>query len=90
MSESVPTFLYHCNRYSAQAACEHCEGIIRHEPWCITRDQLVYYAYQIVADPSALTLGDSLILHSLGAVWGPKQCKGDCATNAPERSSMSV
>jgi hypothetical protein len=90
MSESVPTFLYHCNRYNAQAACEHCAGVIRHEPWCITRDQLVYYAYQIVADPSTLTLGDSLILHSLGVFWGPKQCKGDCATKPSELSSASV
>ena len=28
--------LYHSNRYNAQAACEHCEGIIRHERWCQT------------------------------------------------------
>ncbi|MGB9361159.1 MAG: hypothetical protein WCA99_06130 [Candidatus Sulfotelmatobacter sp.] len=90
MSESVPTFQYHCNRYNAQAACEHCEGVIRHERWCITRDQLVYYAYQVVADPSKLTLGDSLILHSRGVVWGPKQCNGDCAKKAPEPSSTSV
>jgi hypothetical protein len=90
MSESGITFLYHCNRYNAQAACEHCEGVIRHEPWCITRDQLVHYAYQIVAEPSRLTLGDSLILHSLGVVWEPKQCKGNCATKLKLRSSASV
>ncbi len=29
---------YHSNRYNAQAACEHCGGIVRHEKWCITCD----------------------------------------------------
>jgi hypothetical protein len=68
--------IYHSNRYNAQAACEHCEGIIRPEPWCITIHPAVYYAYQIVADPSKLTLGDALILHSLGVIWGGKACRG--------------
>jgi hypothetical protein len=39
----VPSF--HRNRYSADSACEHCEGIIRHEPWGISIDPAVYYAY---------------------------------------------
>ena len=73
--------IYHSNRYNAQAACEHCEGIIRHEPWCITIDPAVFYAYQIVADPSKLTRGDALILHSLGVIWGGKACQGNCKTN---------
>jgi hypothetical protein len=25
---------FHLNRYNALAACEHCQGVIRHEPWC--------------------------------------------------------
>ena len=82
MSESLPTFEYYSNRYHAAAACEHCEGIIRHEAWCITRDPNVYYAYQIVADPALLTIGDALILHSLGVRWERNQrpvgCKGNC------------
>jgi hypothetical protein len=90
MSESVPSFQYHCNRYNAQAACEHCQGIIRHERWCITRDQLVYYAYQIVTDASKVTIGDSLILHSLGVIWGEKHCDGKCATKSLAQSSPSV
>jgi hypothetical protein len=73
--------IYHSNRYNAQAACEHCEGIIRHEPWCITIHPAVFYAYQIVADPSKLTLGDALILHSLGVIWEGKVCQGNCKTN---------
>jgi hypothetical protein len=69
---------YHSNRYNAQAACEHCEGIIRHEPWCITLDPLVYYAYQIVADAGKISVGDALILHSLGVSWATNPCQGGC------------
>jgi hypothetical protein len=60
---------FHCNRYSARSACEHCGGVIRHEPWCITLNAEVSYADQIVMDSTALSIGDSLILHSLGAAW---------------------
>lgn len=87
MFETMPTFQYHSNRYCAQAACEHCEGIIRHEPWCITSNSRVYYAYQIVAEPSTLTLGDGLILHSLGATWDRKPCQGHCAEKSSEQSA---
>ena len=61
MSDNAPISQFHSNRHHAQAACEHCAGVIRHEPWCITRDPMVYYAHQIVADPSKLTPGDALI-----------------------------
>jgi|HubBroStandDraft_4_1064222.scaffolds.fasta_scaffold16227_3 hypothetical protein len=70
--------IFHSNRYHAKAACEHCEGIIRHEPWCITLHPLVFYATQIVSDPSKLTVGDAIILHSLGVIWGAKACQGTC------------
>jgi hypothetical protein len=36
--------LYHSNGYNAQAACEHCEGIIRHERWCQTFKQILRLA----------------------------------------------
>jgi hypothetical protein len=29
----------------------------------------MHYAYQIVVDPSKLTLADTLLLHSLGVAW---------------------
>lgn len=80
MSDNRST-IFHSNRYHAQAACEHCRGIIRHEPWCITLHPMVYYAYQIVADPGKLTVGDSLILHSLGVIWGRNECKDGCKTD---------
>ncbi|MFZ0562307.1 MAG: hypothetical protein WBD45_23495 [Terriglobales bacterium] len=82
MSDGNPATVFHSNRYNAEAACEHCEGIIRHEPWCITRDPDVYYAYQIVVDPSKLTVGDALILHAVGVVWGERSCQGGCKSTA--------
>ena len=48
---------------------DHCLGIVEHEPWCVTRDPKVQYAYAIVNDPCVLTYKDSLILHSLGVTW---------------------
>ena len=90
MSDSIPIFQFHGNRYNAAAACEHCQGIIRHQPWCITQDAMVYYAYQIVADPTKLTIGDALILHSLGVVWGGKTGQGNCRTSTPMQSAAQV
>ena len=69
MSDQAPTTWFHSNRYRAQAACEHCGGTVLHEPWCITLNTEISYAYKIVMDPTALTVGDALILHSLGAAW---------------------
>ena len=71
--------IFHSNRYHAEATCEHCSGVIRHESWCITRNSLVYYAYETVLDPEKLTLEDRLILHALGASWTAKRCAGTCA-----------
>jgi len=78
MADHLPV-TSHGDRYSADAACEHCGGLIRHEAWCITLDPAVYYAYQIVADASKLTPGDALILHSLGVTWGTNGW-GNCKT----------
>lgn len=68
MSDQAPTW-FHSNRYSAQVACEHCSGSVRHESWCITLNPEVSYAYQIVVDPTALSGGDALILNALGVAW---------------------
>ena len=80
MSFSSPTRLYHGNRYSADSACEHCHGIIRHESWCITRNHVVLYAYEAVLDESKLSEQDRLILHALGVSWKTVPCEGRCAT----------
>ena len=60
---------YHTNAYNAQEACKHCEGIIRHEAWCQTLNPAVCYARTIVISPTKLTIGDAIILHSLGVLW---------------------
>jgi hypothetical protein len=65
---------YHSNTYSADGACEHCSGVIRHETWCITCNDQVSYAYEALLDASKLSLRDQLILHALGVVWSGKVC----------------
>ena len=59
--------------YSADSACGHCDGIIRHEAWCMTQNASVQYAYQAVSDPDNLSPGDHLTLHALGAAWTPRR-----------------
>jgi hypothetical protein len=54
---------------SEELACQLCDGIFEHAAWCATREPRVSYAYRLVADASAITLADSLILHSLGVAW---------------------
>ena len=79
MSFSTPTKLYHGNRYSADKECEHCHGIIRHEPWCITRNAAVSNAYESVLNENKLTDHDRLILHALGVSWTSSACAGKCS-----------
>jgi hypothetical protein len=61
--------LRHSNQYSVDSACMHCDGIIRHESWCVTQSATVRYAFQAALDPNQLSLGDELILHALGVAW---------------------
>jgi glycerol-3-phosphate cytidylyltransferase-like family protein len=62
--------LYHSNRYNAQSACQHCKGVIRHERGCLAQNPVVRYACEIVVYPDRLTIGDAILLHSLGVLWG--------------------
>jgi hypothetical protein len=59
----------HSDQYNAQSACQHCEGIICHERWCLTLNPVVHYACEIVLYPDKLILEDAIILHSLGVTW---------------------
>lgn len=54
-------------------ACDRCQGVTEHEPWCVTQDPRVCYAYEIVTHASKLTFIDTLILHSLGVTWSDAQ-----------------
>ncbi len=76
---------YHSNRYTAQSACEHCAGVVRHERWCITCNAAVRYAYGIILEPGKMTLSDRLILHALGAAWVANPCTGACKPSSAER-----
>jgi hypothetical protein len=59
----------HSGQYSADSPCGHCEGTNHHEPWCITQNASLQYAYQAVSGTGQLNPGDHLILHALGAAW---------------------
>jgi hypothetical protein len=39
----------------------------------------IFYAYKVAMALSALTVGDALTLHSLGAGWAKLGCQGACA-----------
>jgi hypothetical protein len=65
--------LRYSNQHSADSACGHCNGVNRHEPWCMTQNASVQYAYQVALDPDRLSPGDRLILHALGAAWTVKR-----------------
>jgi hypothetical protein len=71
---------YHTNRYTAQSACQHCGGIVRHERWCMTLAPNVQYAFGAVLEPEKLSLWDRLILHALGVSWGPIACPAPCSS----------
>jgi hypothetical protein len=75
---SQTTVWQHSNKYHAEAACEHCEGVVRHENWCITNSPVVLYAYEAVLDAGKLSVGDRLILHALGVAWTRNACSGKC------------
>jgi hypothetical protein len=51
----------------------------------MTLNTEISYAYKIVMDPTALTVGDALILHSLGAAWSKQGCQGDRAQQSVNR-----
>jgi hypothetical protein len=57
------------NRYCPDSACAHCDGILRHEPWCATLNVNVYYAHRAALFPDHLSLEDRIILHALGVAW---------------------
>jgi hypothetical protein len=69
----------HSNQYSADSACVHCEGVVRHESWCLEQNADVQYAYQAVSEPDLLSLGDQLNLHALGVAWTTEKMSPETA-----------
>lgn len=60
---------HHENQYSADKACKHCEGIVRHENWCITRNALVWYANAVIEEPVIMSDFDLGILKAYRIRW---------------------
>ena len=75
---------YHSNKYTAEAACEHCGGVVYHEAWCLLGNRNVAYAYEAVIDASKLSLEGEIILHGLGVAWKQNPC--DRSSCSQERS----
>jgi len=69
MSFSEQSTWHHSNRYTADAARPHCVGLVGHEPWCVTQNADVRYAFEVAFYPDRLTVLDVLILHALGVSW---------------------
>ena len=66
--------IFHANKSSQDAAGEHCQGVTRHERWCITNNAMVRYAFDTIVHPDRLTFADALILHALGVSWKAAVC----------------
>ena len=62
----------HERKLVATKRCRHCECRTDHQPWCITQNPDVRYAFMITVYPNLLTIQDSLILHALGVTWAKK------------------
>lgn len=56
----------HARKLVVSERCRHCECLADHQPWCITQNPDVRYAFTVAVYPNLLTLQDSLILHALG------------------------
>jgi hypothetical protein len=69
MPAQKPLPLQYSDESPANSSCVHCGAVVRHDPWCITQNANVSYAYQIVVYPNLLSVGDQLILHALGVTW---------------------
>ena len=82
--------IYHSNKYHAAAACEHCEGIIRHERWCITVNANVLYGYSAVLDAANMSEKDHKWLNEMGVLWiNIKSCGGGCSNSQDASPSQT-
>jgi len=69
VATSVSPKWHHSNVYSAASACQHCDGVIRHEKWCCVINSVVRYAQGAAFRAECLTADDELRLHALGVCW---------------------
>jgi len=59
--------LFRSNKYSLENACEVCDGLIRHEPWCIVHNNTVFKAFEAVL--YGLDEADEARLAGMGVRW---------------------
>lgn len=57
------------NKYNAAGCCTICNGVVRHEPWCVMVNKEMEYAFLLALNPTIITEGDTIELHSLGVLW---------------------
>jgi hypothetical protein len=72
MSTPGPKPWYQSNAAVSSVNCRHCNGVLRHESWCITRNANTAYAFRAVQDSDNLSQQDKCMLHSLGVSWNGK------------------
>ena len=57
------------NKYDAADCCTICNGVVRHEPWCVMVNKEMEYVFLLTVNPTIITEGDTIELHSLGVLW---------------------
>ena len=57
------------NKYDVACRCSICNGVVRHEPWCVMVNKEMEYAFLFAVNPTIITQGDTIELHSLGVLW---------------------
>ena len=65
------------NNGPVSACCGHCNGVLRHETWCITRNANTAYAFRAVMDSDNLSQEDKFLLHALGVCWVGKSTQAE-------------
>jgi len=63
--------IWHSNKYSLESACEVCERVVVHAPWCIEVNRNVLEAFKAVFD--GVDEGDAARLAGLGVRWPGKR-----------------
>lgn len=57
--------IYHSNKYAADAACHHCDGVVRHERWCFYTNEFTAYCSVIVDRPEFMNEYDKKFIAGL-------------------------
>jgi hypothetical protein len=58
------------NKYDAAGCCTICNGVVRHEPWCVMVNKEMEYAFLLAVNPTIITEGDTIESYILWACCG--------------------